>query len=418
MSDILRRVILCVVFLLIGILIWFTINSFLQTPWNKDFDFGDRNVNLPNYLVFFATAISACLLYITLNDQRKANQIAAFENRFFKFIDYHRENVEKMRYPVPYKEEKTVVEGKLYFVNANNEIRLLLKRYFENEVKKGESISHEFTRNGINLIYSCFFYGARSDKREQLKRKFPSIDFKSIGFDKIAKYSKYYKCKSLFHTSVKNVTPYPYYTGHVNRLGNYFRNIYQTLRYVDEQKFLTPNQKYNYIKHFRAQISAYEQVLIFYNSISDLGKSMELEQYNRSIKGLSKKRVYRQLLLTKYDFIRNTPYIDSDNIVLEQGNVVVRISDFYPLLCSEHQDECSIVGTLPFVNNDKKICRYCFNRKYIEYKNVDAKRKIKEYFSTEERRKSFDCDEVGCRTKRVIKNLDKSRARMFFVRLP
>ena len=86
------------------------------------------------------------------------------------------------------------------------------------------------------------------------------------------------------------------------------------------------------------------------------------------------------------------------------------ISEFYPLHCSEHEEECSITGILPFRNNTQRICRYCFNKKYIDYNNEDAEEKIRNYFTKEMiddkyRFKSDFCDEVDCKSWEIMKKI-------------
>lgn len=78
-----------------------------QSDIGSPMSFGSKFENLPNYLVFIATAISACLLYVTLTAIRKANkkqqqatEIAAFENRFLEMIKIYRDNVQEMEYSI------------------------------------------------------------------------------------------------------------------------------------------------------------------------------------------------------------------------------------------------------------------------------------------------------------------------------
>jgi len=58
---------------------------------------------------------------------------------------------------------------------------------------------------------------------------------------------------------------------HDNDLGHYFRHLYHIVRFVDEAE-MTHQQKYKYIRLVRAQLSTYEQLLIFYNCLSIYGK--------------------------------------------------------------------------------------------------------------------------------------------------
>ena len=267
-------------------------------------------------------------------------------------------------------------------------------------------------------------------QRDQIEAKFKlnkNERFKELELDKISMYSLHYdvekskkKYQSFFDADLLDKKPYPFYTGHVNRLGNYFRNIYQAIKYVDEVTFLNENEKYDYMKIFRAQMSAYEQAMLFYNSLSDLGKPLEFEQYKKKVTGYTheqKTNVYKKLYITKYDLIRNTPFIDTDNIVFQHNTIKIRITDFYHLLCNEHTEECSITGVLPFKDNEEKICRLCFNEKYIGYTNKDMDNKIRDYFNADNifdqvllynifiKMTKFKCDQEKCKSTIILKEL-------------
>ena len=69
------------------------------------------------------------------------------------------------------------------------------------------------------------------------------------------------------------------FSGHNSRLGHYFRHLYQTVKYVVEQDNEVIKDKYGYIKIIRAQLSNYEQVLLYYNAISVFGKPWLDEGY-------------------------------------------------------------------------------------------------------------------------------------------
>lgn len=395
-------------FILLGI--YMIYNAVTYGSISKVIDFGDKFTNLPNYLVFIVTGISACLLYITLNDQRKANEIAEFENRFFKFIDYHRENVSEIRYRDPNVHHEKFWTGIQVFNIIHYEVLDILKKL--TVMNKNQFKTLEQKKELINFAYSCVFYGAgEKDGIHVVKEKFKnnSGELEKIRFvSRMAKYGVRQK----------------YYTGHVNRLGRYFRNLYQAIMYVENQDFLDENQKYEYVKHLRAQLSPYEQVLLFYNSLSDLGKAWEYEyydKYNTPITKGSKKKLFKKLLITKYDLIRNTLFsFNGGNIVIDdtKGNEIqFSIKEFYPLLNLESEEECSVSGVLPFKNahgnNEKKICRFCFNEKYIGYETEDMKEKIKYIFAEGGPNflYSFDinnfCNEKRCLTIKEIKLFEK-----------
>ncbi len=63
------------------------------------------------------------------------------------------------------------------------------------------------------------------------------------------------------------------FSGHSDFLGHYFRLLYQTVKYVaslDDNVF-NENAKSSYVKLLRAQMSDYEQILLYYNSLSEMG---------------------------------------------------------------------------------------------------------------------------------------------------
>lgn len=86
--------------------------------------------------------------------------------------------------------------------------------------------------------------------------------------------------------------------GHQSRLSHYFRHLYQTIKYIDEQpnELLSYSDKYFYIKTLRAQMTTHEQVLFLYNSLSEMGVNWEFAQTDDNRK-----------LITKYNLIKNIP---------------------------------------------------------------------------------------------------------------
>ncbi len=67
---------------------------------------------------------------------------------------------------------------------------------------------------------------------------------------------------------------YSFGVGHLRRLSHYIRHLFQTVKFVDDQpnEIISMQDKYSYVSNLRAQLSAHEQILLFYNSISVMGK--------------------------------------------------------------------------------------------------------------------------------------------------
>jgi hypothetical protein len=55
-------------------------------------------------------------------------------------------------------------------------------------------------------------------------------------------------------------------------IGYYFRDVYYILKLTNKGKLLTKREKHFYVNILRANLSAYELLLLFYNSLSDRGK--------------------------------------------------------------------------------------------------------------------------------------------------
>lgn len=114
-----------------------------------------------------------------------------------------------------------------------------------------------------------------------------------------------------------------YYGGHQFRLGHYFRHLFQSINYINKAKDLKYAMKYENIKLLRAQISTFEQKLIFLNSISALGRSWELEKFGENSQIIN----IDDQLITKYNLIKNIP----DDVLLKK----IKISSYYPLVIIE-----------------------------------------------------------------------------------
>ena len=58
-----------------------------------------------------------------------------------------------------------------------------------------------------------------------------------------------------------------------------------------------------------------------------------------------------------------------------------------------------VCGQLGFKGNNNYICRFCFNEKYIGYKNKDSREKIEDAFNNDkELLRKLRCDELNCET--------------------
>jgi len=130
-----------------------------------------------------------------------------------------------------------------------------------------------------------------------------------------------YRSKNVkkFYVKLKNnpnrleYTPhYMPFGGHISRLGHYFRHLYQAVKFIAEQNEIIFNEgkKCEYAKTLRAQLSDYEQLLLYFNVISTLGKAWTIENGN---------------FVKRFRMIKNMPVPLADFAVLPKDRFAVEI---------------------------------------------------------------------------------------------
>lgn len=250
------------------------------------------------------------------------------------------------------------------FIYCRNDIRPLFVKYktpesiyepkflqfLKNNLENGGKNLKLISLARINIAYCIVYYGATKEGIEILKHLFKD-KFKDGFIDELFTYiqmkpiptssyhEKWQKIKSVKSfekryeivkeiiakrkekSTLQSILPQPideyfykndyikYYGGNQHRLGHYFRHLFQCVKYVNSQKQLTEKEKYFYAKTLRAQLSTYEQAVLFINSLSLMGMPWELiPEYQKSrIVFVNKKRIKNARLISKYNLIKNLP---------------------------------------------------------------------------------------------------------------
>lgn len=196
-----------------------------------------------------------------------------FESNYFQLLNLHRENVLEMHY--------RDVDSRYVFLKMMGQ----LFEVFERLDQKFDFQKELSNQDLINIGYIIFYYGLEEEVEDVLKTKF------------LKKYPQ--RFERLYDT-INDLRQRPnpnekykqykfYYNGHQSRLGHYFRHLYKTISFVDQNDFLIDQQKMNYIDIIKAQLSNHEQSILFFFAISDLGT--QWKQTND--------------LITKYNLIQN-----------------------------------------------------------------------------------------------------------------
>lgn len=318
--------------LLLAVLLflWFSIDILIQTWWSAHIDF-DSASKYGTLLGGIFSFISVLLIYLTLRKQSEIYDQTSFENRFFELVKFHRENVNEWSYTTSRINEKTTEKGQKVFIEifreflkAQENLDQFLKKnkkftfskilnengkdYYSNNYSIKERNIEIETLIKIDIAYLIVFFGVYSEGKSAIKK----VLSKKYNEDFVNILLTYFESiKSKWNSS------YVYFGGHQHRLGHYFRHLYQSINYVNSYSLFYGkyNVKYDYTKLYRAQFSTYEQAIILFNSLSEIGKEWEFSTTD-----------INKMLITKFNLVKNIPaefIVDMDvrkfypNIVVE-----------------------------------------------------------------------------------------------------
>jgi len=319
------------------------------------------------------------ILILTLSEQTKFVYKERFESKFFDLLKIHRENIQEMSSNSK-SGRKELHDIFSQFLKCKQEIMFFFKKKKDYHIYKNDYLSklresliitnkdiNVVTLAKLNIPYIIIFYGLSSEGKEAIKDQFknkyhpefyePILDFLSM---KPIKESKYYDNWNVLHRIAdkqnrkrafeiirilrnnpnykddgypniidkveKNIYPNNYikfYGGHQYKLGHYFRHLFQTFTFINEEKKLSRQEKYFYAKTLRAQLSTSEQLLLFINSISHLGLVWDLSPkiQKRKIDFFYIKRIKNKRLITNYNLVKNLP---------SQSIFGIKYKEFYP----------------------------------------------------------------------------------------
>ncbi|WP_174874454.1 putative phage abortive infection protein [Vogesella oryzae] len=165
-----------------------------------------------SFNAFFA-ALSTLLIVLTLYFQRSKDEKSKFEAHFFQLLSVHRDIVSSTHY---FKDKKVTVAGKPAFYHIYRHFRSLYEKILGDHADGGAKKIND-TR------------GICVESATLLTKKFSS------------------------------------------ELQHYFRNMYYVVDFVDKSTSLSGVDKRFYTSLFRAQLSSYELVLLFYNGLTGVG---------------------------------------------------------------------------------------------------------------------------------------------------
>lgn len=249
--------------------------------------------------------IGALLTFLAFYVQYQANQqqrkdidsqgdnwlYERFESRFFELLRLHKENVVDMQMG-PY-------IGRKCFSILFEEFRLIYEIVLFLRVELSRKDPEYENIDILKVAYHCFFYGINNHGAKAFME-----DFKGV-------YRSFYEredgiFQTLERSKLRTSIPpenriegminewfekYDYipFGGHGDMLGHYYRHLYQTVNYiVNDKEILEAEEKVEFIRTFRAQLTNSEQLMLFYN-----GAIWFPEEWRK--------------IFTMYRFIKNIP---------------------------------------------------------------------------------------------------------------
>jgi hypothetical protein len=204
-----------------------------------------------------------------------------FENQFYEMLRVHRENVNDLSYKEVYIDINNFNGS---YMKDNNIIGIKTFPFLLTEFEfcfkiVRENLIEADLKGQANEAYGIFWDGVKENDREK-----PNTF-----------------ATALNHKNFLNKT---ILLGNSNQLAHYYRQLFQTVKFIVYQTIFTYEEKRKYIRILRSQLSNEEQVLLFYNWFSGFGKEWENE--NNSF-------------LTDYRMIHNVfPNMLVDEIKLEE----------------------------------------------------------------------------------------------------
>lgn len=200
-------------------------------------------------------------------------------------LDYQEKLIKEMTvYPVSKAKPNTTVlpvSGRKVFVEYKIQLKYLMKAITE----VSENSKLELAEPDVaDIAYAVFYYGA-------------ATGWKEFMLEYLKDYPETEKLVDNINTVLAGQKYKRYFLGRTNQnyLSVYFRNMYNTIKIIDSTKLLSEDEKKEYIKILRAQLSNAELYVLFFNLLSRFGKKWITNEY-----------------VSKYEIIQNLPSKYSD----------------------------------------------------------------------------------------------------------
>ena len=200
---------------------------------------------------------------------------AYFESKFYELLKIHRANVAEINI-------NDKVFGRNAFISMFSEFKfcyLVLRSVYTShkELMSGNSILSE--QDFMNIAYIVFFMGINGPSGDLVQGLIKQYDGKLIEkyISMLKKLQKKHSDEGKLFTHCGEIIygiklKYKPFCGHMSRLEHYYRHLFQSVKFIVDYNGHPGKEKYEFLKLFRVQLSGHEQLMLYYNSLTTLGR--------------------------------------------------------------------------------------------------------------------------------------------------
>lgn len=203
------------------------------------------------YVGTIFSMLSVLIITYTLVSQNIESRKNQARNHFFKMLDFHNQTVNEINISHIDTDKEYRSEGRRAFVIFKIQIKRLLeliKKLNEEEEWKLDNLQR------LDIAYIVFYYGLDTTWKPFIEDKLKIYPNHNVIINKILDKIKENPKLKLGRTNQTS-------------LSAYFRNMYNAIKLVDDNKYLKASEKKDLIKIYRAQLSNPELYVLFFNIV-------------------------------------------------------------------------------------------------------------------------------------------------------
>ncbi len=260
---------LSIVFIVFGLIYFIAVpifGNFIHLTFVIDHKIGETFANIFSGIVGTLFAIAGSfLVYASFITQNKQYEIAQIESVYYKMLDYHYENLNQISLTNYNKKKIGKNEtSRSAFISMKMQLIEVLgvvdKCFDELKMKKNDD-------QIIDIAYLLFYYGLNENWNTFIENKIEVNKKNSL-------LSRLYFYKDKFEKEGKEI-----FNTNQTYLSAYMRNMYNAIKFIDDNESLSIEQKKKYIKILRAQLSNPELYILYFNVRARFGKKWKENKY-------------------------------------------------------------------------------------------------------------------------------------------